>query len=125
MRGLFISHMLLIKAGRGVGRGPLLCLSSPWDLVLSTVPDTQETSHKCLINDEGTAVFAVLPIVIARLDSLIMRGAETIVFIPADSDNSQLPLQQSNELSEHLMLLDFVHTLLGRPRGIPFGFRSG
>ena len=43
-----------------------------------------------LTSDEGRAVFAALPILITTFDSRIMLGAETTVFIPADSDNSEL-----------------------------------
>lgn len=104
----------------------LFCLVLRGDLVLSTVPDTWGAFHRYVLNDKQRAVFAVLPILITSFDSLILLGTETIIFTPADSDNSKLSFQQpSSVLGEHLINLDFSHTLLGRPKRLPSGFQSG
>lgn len=70
-----------------------MCWGGGRYLVLGTVPDTQEHSTNTnLINDEGKAVSAVLPILVASFDSLMVLGNEIIFFIPSDTDNSKLSL---------------------------------
>lgn len=50
----------------------------------------KHSTNTNLINDEGKAVSAVLPILVASFDSLMVLGNEIIFFIPSDTDNSKL-----------------------------------